>query len=76
MIDTLKKTVPIWKKEQFVDGAVWADGEPFPEEIAGSGAVSAGLELLGVRCGCVDDGPRRWVLLATRRRQAQQAGAD
>jgi len=33
LIDTLKKTVPIWKKEQFVDGAVWADGEAFPEEI-------------------------------------------
>lgn len=26
-IDTLKKTVPIWKKEYFSDGAVWADGE-------------------------------------------------
>jgi molybdopterin synthase catalytic subunit len=37
LIDTLKKQVPIWKKEQFVDGAVWADGEPFPEEIAGPG---------------------------------------
>jgi molybdopterin synthase catalytic subunit len=35
LIDTLKKQVPIWKKEQFVDGAVWADGEPFPEEIVG-----------------------------------------
>ena len=34
LIDTLKKTVPIWKKETFVDGAVWADGEPFPENIA------------------------------------------
>ena len=34
VIDTLKKTVPIWKREQFVDGAVWADGEPFPEAIA------------------------------------------
>jgi molybdopterin synthase catalytic subunit/molybdopterin converting factor small subunit len=33
IIDTLKKTVPIWKKEYFEDGAVWADGEPFPEEI-------------------------------------------
>lgn len=33
LIDTLKKTVPIWKKEYFTDGAVWADGEPFPEEI-------------------------------------------
>jgi molybdopterin synthase catalytic subunit len=35
VIDTLKKTVPIWKKEQFVDGAVWADGEPFPVDVAG-----------------------------------------
>lgn len=33
LIDTLKKTVPIWKKEHFEDGAVWADGEPFPEEV-------------------------------------------
>jgi len=33
MIDTLKRTVPIWKKEYFEDGAVWADGEPFPAEI-------------------------------------------
>jgi molybdopterin synthase catalytic subunit/molybdopterin converting factor small subunit len=30
LIDTLKTTVPIWKKETFVDGAVWAAGEPFP----------------------------------------------
>lgn len=33
LIDTLKQTVPIWKKEYFVDGAVWADGEAFPQEI-------------------------------------------
>ncbi len=33
LIDTLKKTVPLWKKEYFEDGAVWAEGEPFPEEI-------------------------------------------
>jgi molybdopterin synthase catalytic subunit len=33
LIDTLKKTVPIWKKEHFVDGQVWADGEPFPEAL-------------------------------------------
>ena len=26
-IDVLKRTVPIWKKEYFKDGAVWADGE-------------------------------------------------
>ena len=37
LIDTLKKTVPIWKKETFVDGAVWAAGEPFPENIAVNG---------------------------------------
>jgi molybdopterin synthase catalytic subunit len=37
LIDTLKQQVPIWKKEVFVDGAVWAPGEPFPAEIvAGS----------------------------------------
>ena len=37
IIDTLKKTVPIWKQEFFADGAVWADGEPFPPELgAGS----------------------------------------
>lgn len=31
-IDTLKRIVPIWKKEYFADGAVWADGElpPIP----------------------------------------------
>jgi molybdopterin synthase catalytic subunit len=34
LIDTLKKTVPIWKRETFADGAVWADGEPFPEQLA------------------------------------------
>ena len=42
IIDTLKKTVPIWKKEYFEDGAVWADGEPFPAEILsreGTGAM-------------------------------------
>lgn len=45
VIDTLKRTVPIWKKEHFQDGAVWADGEPFPAEIAanrnGSGSAGA-----------------------------------
>jgi molybdopterin synthase catalytic subunit len=38
LIDTLKKTVPIWKKEHFEDGAVWADGEPFPSELVQKGA--------------------------------------
>ncbi len=33
LIDTLKKQVPIWKQEFFVDGAVWAPGEPFPAEL-------------------------------------------
>lgn len=39
-IDTLKRTVPIWKKEHFEDGAVWSDGEPFPEELPFAGAGS------------------------------------
>jgi molybdopterin synthase catalytic subunit len=34
LIDTLKRQVPIWKRETFADGAVWSDGEPFPEELA------------------------------------------
>jgi molybdopterin synthase catalytic subunit len=33
IIDTLKKTVPVWKKEFFEDGATWADGEPFPADL-------------------------------------------
>jgi molybdopterin synthase catalytic subunit len=34
VIDTLKKTVPVWKKEFFEDGAAWADGDPFPPDLA------------------------------------------
>ena len=34
LIDTLKKTVPIWKKETFADGVVWAAGEAFPAGVA------------------------------------------
>lgn len=34
LIDTLKKQVPIWKKETFADGAVWAAGEPFPAHLS------------------------------------------
>jgi molybdopterin synthase catalytic subunit len=41
LIDTLKRTVPIWKKEYFIDGAVWADGEPFPQEIATQPAAAS-----------------------------------
>jgi MoaE-MoaD fusion protein len=42
LIDTLKRTVPIWKKEYFEDGVVWADGEEFPEEIRrGQGSLGA-----------------------------------
>jgi molybdopterin converting factor subunit 1 len=33
LIDTLKQTVPIWKKEHFADGAEWAAGEPFPDAV-------------------------------------------
>ena len=42
LIDTLKRTVPIWKKEYFEDGAVWADGEPFPAEIRRAEVSPAG----------------------------------
>ena len=39
-IDTLKRTVPIWKKEYFADGAVWADGE-LPPPPARESEISA-----------------------------------
>jgi MoaE-MoaD fusion protein len=42
LIDTLKRTVPIWKKEYFEDGAVWADGEAFPEEIREGNSLAQG----------------------------------
>lgn len=42
LIDALKRTVPIWKKEHFEDGAVWADGEPFPAEIPRAESSPAG----------------------------------
>jgi molybdopterin synthase catalytic subunit len=38
-IDTLKRTVPIWKKEYFAGGAVWAEGE-IAGEIAPQEAIS------------------------------------
>ncbi len=41
LIDTLKKTVPIWKKEHFEDGAVWADGEPFPAALTLGGTEAS-----------------------------------
>jgi molybdopterin synthase catalytic subunit len=41
LIDTLKRTVPIWKKEYFVDGAVWADGDPFPPVVPTLAATPA-----------------------------------
>jgi MoaE-MoaD fusion protein len=42
LIDTLKRTIPIWKKEYFEDGAVWADGEPFPPEIVRAEGTATG----------------------------------
>jgi molybdopterin synthase catalytic subunit len=32
-IDTLKKTVPIWKKEFYEDGAVWLEGPGAPHPV-------------------------------------------
>lgn len=43
LIDTLKRTVPIWKKEHFEDGAMWADGEPFPAQVSVLGAAGTHL---------------------------------
>jgi molybdopterin synthase catalytic subunit len=40
-IDTLKRTVPIWKKEFFEDGAVWAEGELPPPPGAAPSTKSA-----------------------------------
>ena len=48
-IDTLKRTVPIWKKEYFADGAVWADGElppPPAQEAAVSGASPSATRVI------------------------------
>jgi len=56
LIDTLKKTVPIWKKEQFVDGAIWADGEPFPDEQRVSGTAG---QRVSESAGPQDDGGLR-----------------
>jgi MoaE-MoaD fusion protein len=39
-IDTLKRIVPIWKKEFFEDGAVWADGELPPAPPSASHSAS------------------------------------
>ena len=41
LIDTVKKTVPIWKKEHFADGVVWAESESFPDAIV-PGEAAAG----------------------------------
>jgi len=58
LIDTLKKTVPIWKKEQFVDGAVWADGEGFPEAVGlGEESGLASLDTPPFAKGAKDGAP-------------------
>jgi len=33
VIDTLKKTVPIWKKEFYADGSVWLEGPGSHDEV-------------------------------------------
>ena len=41
-IDTLKRAVPIWKKEHFAGGAVWAEGQvPSQEAISGPNESSS-----------------------------------
>jgi len=49
LIDTLKQTVPIWKKEFFEDGAVWAQGDPFPPELTVRAATNAKKRVAGTR---------------------------
>jgi molybdopterin synthase catalytic subunit len=39
-INRLKKTVPIWKKEYFVDGEVWVDGE-WDDDLARAGSAQS-----------------------------------
>ncbi len=50
LIDTLKKTVPIWKKEHFEDGAVWTDGEPFPAELISAEGSHGGKPASTSKC--------------------------
>jgi MoaE-MoaD fusion protein len=41
-IDALKRAVPIWKKEHFADGAVWAEGEtPSQQAISASNSSTS-----------------------------------
>jgi molybdopterin synthase catalytic subunit len=47
LIDTIKKTVPIWKKEFFEDGAVWAQGDPFPQELTAHAPKSTPKKFAG-----------------------------
>jgi molybdopterin synthase catalytic subunit len=54
LIDTLKQTVPIWKKETFVDGAVWAAGEPFPKGLAVEAAGTQRSQVSESRPGAPD----------------------
>lgn len=43
-IDTLKRIVPIWKKEYFSDGAVWSEGEKIAVEAFSPQRTSTSLE--------------------------------
>ena len=47
-IEQVKRTVPIWKKEYFADGAVWVEGQPLPSPLA---AGQAGREAAPARRG-------------------------
>jgi MoaE-MoaD fusion protein len=48
-IDRLKQVVPIWKKEFFADGAVWAEGEGKKVEIRNQKADGQALESVSGR---------------------------
>src|SRR5260370_887463 len=58
IIDTLKRSVPIWKKEYFEDGAVWADGElpPVPQDTGQQrGRIRVNVNLVNVLVSVLDD---------------------
>jgi molybdopterin synthase catalytic subunit len=40
-IERLKKSVPIWKKEHFVDGTAWVEGDPAGGQGPGAGGGGA-----------------------------------
>ena len=58
-IDRLKQIVPIWKKEYFEDGAVWAEGEERSEPQQSRTGGAPATEKEGVRSGTTPQNSER-----------------